>query len=185
MGEPLVIGVGGLAGAGKDTIADYLVSQHGFSRTSYADPIKYALESMGVEGRYLYREKETIIPGLGVSARHLMQSLGTDWGRNMIDADFWCRVMTNRVERLRQDGVTRIVIPDVRFQNEAAWVRSAGILWHVSRPKPATVRPHVSEQGISPLPGEPLFRNDGDLEDLFDRVAIWIAGHPALAERLR
>ena len=181
-----LIGVAGPAGAGKDSIASWLVQSQRFTRVGFADPIKDALELFEVPTTYLYQKKEAPIPGLeGTTARKMMQTLGTEWGRMQIHPDLWVRAMAQRVERLQADGVYRLVIPDVRFENEAAWVRSVGALWHVNRPDTSPVRAHVSEQGISPLPGEPLFRNDGDLDDLFDRLDLWIAGHPALAERLR
>jgi hypothetical protein len=41
----MLVGVAGLAGSGKDTVADILVSKYGFCRVSFADPLKrYAME---------------------------------------------------------------------------------------------------------------------------------------------
>ena len=41
----MIIGVCGLIGAGKDTIADYLVNIHQFRRESFANTLKDAVSS--------------------------------------------------------------------------------------------------------------------------------------------
>jgi cytidylate kinase len=42
----MIIGVCGLIGAGKDTIADYLVNVHGFRRDSFAASLKDAVAAI-------------------------------------------------------------------------------------------------------------------------------------------
>ena len=39
----MIIGICGLIGSGKDTIADYLVEQHNFQKMSFADKLKDAV----------------------------------------------------------------------------------------------------------------------------------------------
>ena len=49
MRDPLIIGLIGRAGAGKDTAADYLCTAHGFERYAFAQPLKTMLEALFVE----------------------------------------------------------------------------------------------------------------------------------------
>ena len=42
----MIIGVTGFIGSGKDTIADYLCTQHGFKRISFAASLKDAVASV-------------------------------------------------------------------------------------------------------------------------------------------
>ena len=42
----MILGVTGLIGSGKDTIADYLVTEHGFKRVSFAASLKDAVAAV-------------------------------------------------------------------------------------------------------------------------------------------
>lgn len=170
---PRLVGLCGAAGVGKDTVAEVLVREHGFRRMAFADPIKDALAAM-LGGLFLTRahshdNKELPIEGLGVSYRMLVQTLGTEWGRQMIGEDFWVAILRRRLA-IEVDATTPVVVSDVRFANEAAWVREFGVLWHIRRPGVAPVRAHASEAGIVPRNGEPVLMNDGSLNDL----ARWV-----------
>jgi len=95
---------------------------------SFADPMRAMLQAMGVSLSNLVdqRHKEQEIEGLGKSARYLMQTLGTDWGRDMIDESVWLWAMKRRIELAREQGAEAIVIDDCRFDNEADWILNAG-----------------------------------------------------------
>ena len=61
-----------------------------------------------------------------------------------------------------------MVITDVRFENEAQWVRKmGGRIVHVIRNNAPTVNPHASEAGVVQLPEDGVIINEGtDLESL-------------------
>jgi len=42
----MIIGICGLIGSGKDTIADYLVKEHNFIKLSFADKLKDCVAEM-------------------------------------------------------------------------------------------------------------------------------------------
>jgi hypothetical protein len=177
--DPLIIGLTGLAGAGKDTVADRLCAAHGFERHAFAEPIRDMLTALltgaGIDYAHLFERdlKELPVPGIGVSGRRMMQTLGTEWGRSL-DTQLWVRVaaVTLGLDDLPNTSPVhdRIVLTDVRFPNEAAWIRSlGGYTWRVVRPAPA-VAEHVSEQHINQLPSDLSIDNSGTLEDLHDEV---------------
>ena len=106
-------------GCGKTTVAS-LLTEH--QCMPFAAPLKRAvwrlLDDLNLEGfRYVYADKEAIIPELGVSARHMMQALGTEWGRACIHPDFWVMIARAETQRIMNDGGS-VVIDDVRFPNE-------------------------------------------------------------------
>lgn len=64
-----------------------------------------------------------------------------------------------------------IVITDIRFENEAAFLRSHnGVIWHIVRPGLQLVNAHSSEAGIERRPEDALIMNDGSLDQLEQQV---------------
>jgi hypothetical protein len=170
-----LIGLSGLAGSGKDTVRAML-EREGFVGLAFADPIRSMIRELligsGIDDAYLdERElKETIIPELGVSYRHMAQSLGTEWGRNL-RSDFWLRAAAAFVTDQQQAGETHFVISDVRFANEAEWIkRQGGKIWRVHREGLASVRAHVSESGIDSIRPSRTIHNNGTPEQLHEAV---------------
>ena len=154
-----LIGLCGPAGSGKDTAADHLVREYGFVRASFAEAPRSMLEALlshiNADHAYLYepRLKPQPIPVLGTSYRQLMQTLGTDWARNMLDADIWLRVLARHLGLdVDQPVHDRIVVTDIRYPNEAAWLKQhGGHLVGIQRPDAPAVRPHTSEQHFNAL----------------------------------
>lgn len=172
MNHPLVIGLTGRARHGKDTVADYLCTHYDLTRLAFADPIRDMLElGLNISTQYSVDNKETTIPWIGASYRELAQTLGTEWGRAR-NPDLWLNVMKVKLVALA-DEFDAIVISDVRFQNEADWVRQIGTLWHVHRPDaPRIGHPnHSSEQGIDyDGDSDHILHNDGSLTALYQTI---------------
>jgi dephospho-CoA kinase len=165
MPQAPLIGIAGRARSGKDTVANFIIAAIGGYRYSFADPIRAMLAPLGVDMNdpYWQARKEDVIPALGVSPRRMMQTLGTEWGRNLINPDLWL-VMAH--QRLLRNG-PGMVISDVRFENEAAWIRKhGGRIIHVIRPEAKAVEAHASEDGIEMLDTDAQLFNSGTLEEL-------------------
>lgn len=165
MPQAPLIGIAGRARSGKDTVANFIIAAIGGYRYSFADPIRAMLAPLGVDmsDPYWQARKEDIIPALGVSPRRMMQTLGTEWGRNLISPDLWL-VLAH--QRLLRNG-PGMVISDVRFENEAAWIRKhGGRIIHVIRPEAKAVEAHASEDGIEMLDTDVQLFNSGTLEEL-------------------
>lgn len=175
-----IIGLHGRARCGKDTVADLLRRHHEFSKLAFAGPIKDMLIGAGLCRREDLdgADKEKPLPHLGVSPRQLMQTLGTNWGRDIIRKDLWIL----RADQAMQQYVkfaAAVVFTDVRFENEAEYVRSlGGAIWHIARPLPGNVTAlHQSEWTLPIKPGTDSFiDNSAGLEQLADAVKRALAG---------
>jgi hypothetical protein len=173
MSLPRLIGLYSPApGCGKTTAANLLIEHQ---RVSFAAPLKRAvwnmLNDLGLEGfRYVYSDKEAIIPELGVSARHMMQTLGTEWGRACIHPDFWVMIARAETQRIMVYGGS-VVIDDVRFPNEAAMIRNlGGELWRIERPGIAYSGDHSSEGGLEGITPDRVIVNDGTIDQLKEKI---------------
>jgi hypothetical protein len=141
-----IIGLIGLIGSGKNTVAEYLVDQYGFRRDSFARSLKDAcsvifdwerimLEGNTKESREWREEvdhwwaEKMNMPNF--SPRLALQVIGTDALRNNFHPDLWFLTLQNRI---RKNPDQHVVISDVRFPNEISFVREqGGILVKVNR----------------------------------------------------
>lgn len=186
MRDPLIIGLTGRAGAGKDTMAAQLCEHHGFERYALAEPLRDMLTQLltdaGIDHAWLFERplKELPIPELGISGRRLMQTLGTGWGRGLRE-DFWLRLADLALGLPAAPVHDRIVITDIRFPNEAAWIAAhQGLLVRVERPV-APVAAHESEQHADTLPCWHVIDNSGTRGYLQDQVEALLHRVEALA----
>lgn len=169
MSRPPVIGLAGRARVGKDTAASFLLAAIGGYRYSFADPMRGMLLQLGIDMNdpYWIERKEDIIPALGRSPRYLMQTLGTEWGRNLVHPQLWLLLAQ---QRLLQNG-PGMIVTDVRFENEADWVRSqGGRVVHILRDDAAKVEAHTSEAGVAVADDDLIIHNNGTLEEFQDRL---------------
>lgn len=131
-GNQVILGLSGPAGSGKTTTARHLVKRYGFYELSFATPIKNALNALfGWDySKWEDREwKESPLvdrgDGIRLSPRRLAQWLGTEAGR-AIDPDIWVNYLFRTHERMLRSPGARVVISDVRFDNEATAIRGIG-----------------------------------------------------------
>lgn len=145
---PALLGIIGPKGSGKSTLADTLIQQLDDEsmgqRIRFAGPLKAMIRTLllkaGIEYPSQYidgHQKEVEIdefPVPGITGRHLLQTLGTEWGREHIDKEVWCSIGVDKACRARSEGKLAI-IDDVRFPNEAKAIRwRGGSLVRVDRP---------------------------------------------------
>ena len=158
-----LIGIAGPARAGKDTLASYLLDNlsDDWSRSSFADPLKEMLRAIGVDCSD--DAKAVVSDDYGVTPRHMMQTLGTEWGRHMIDGDIWVKAFA------RLNAGKCVIVPDVRFENEAELVREHGVLIHLVG-RGGIEGSHVSENAIAFKPGDIVIDNSRDLAWLHSQV---------------
>lgn len=169
-----VIGITGLRGSGKDSVGEILHRRFGYEKFAFADPLKtvvkaaFALTEDHMTDRVL---KEKVLDRWpNQSPRELLQFVGTELFRASypgIWVNAWDHATRNKA---------RVVAPDVRFQDEAALIRSRhGIIIRVLRPG-LEADSHVSESGQASLAADYIIENDGDLTDLDNTVCAVLGG---------
>lgn len=170
-----LIGIMGLARVGKDTATAHLCDTYGMESYAFADPIKSMLT--GVFGD-LFRDgdREAPIDWLGKSPRQLMQTLGTEWGREIVHPDLWVLVADQMWKKYQEIGWgAGVVLSDVRFRNEAEWVLAqGGLLISLSRDGVAAVATHVSEQNIPFDLANVSLENNGTVGELAAAVTATV-----------
>ena len=133
----MIIGICGLIGSGKDTIADYLQNIHQFRRESFAHALKDAVAQVFgwdrelLEGRTkesrAWREQVDAwwADRLGISnltPRYVLQVWGTEVARRSFHDDIWIAALENKLRKTTDD----VVISDCRFPNEIKSIKNAG-----------------------------------------------------------
>jgi len=132
-----IISITGFIGSGKDTIADYLVAEHGFKRESFAGTLKDAvaqvfgwdrelLEGKTHEGR-IWRERvdQWWANRLGIptlTPRWVLQQWGTEVCREGFHNDIWIASLENKLRKTNEN----VVISDCRFPNEIKMIQDLG-----------------------------------------------------------
>ena len=183
---PLIAIYSPCAGSGKSVVATTLMAEFSYEVVKFAGPLKDMarglLRSMGIKPALVERMvegdlKEQVIPGFEtVTTRKIMQTLGTDWGREAVDSDLWVKVAAGKIKSLRLRGVP-VVVDDLRFPNELTTIRElGGMTVRLDRPDP-------TGDGLSRYEGllnNELFdrhlMNDGTIEQLRERTRRLVTG---------
>lgn len=158
-----LIGIAGKARSGKDTAAQYLLNTLGadWYSASFADPMKEMLNVIGVDTGDGF--KDLPVNQYGVSTRHMLQTLGTEWGRNLIDSNFWVDVFAN------MNAYQCVIVPDVRFENEAELIREFGVLICIEG-RGGIEGGHISERKLQYDDRDIYIDNRGSLSELYEKL---------------
>ena len=148
------IGLIGLAGSGKDTAAKALYNL-GYTRAAFADELKFLALGFGWRG-----EKDE-------RGRVLLQDLGMAARKH--DPYHWIAYVE------RWTGHKKLVVyTDVRFQNEADYIRSkGGIIVRIVRPE-IIAQNHESELKQAEIAADIEIVNDSTVEALHQKVRTLI-----------
>lgn len=149
MEKRVVIGLSGLQGSGKSTVARYLHEHHNFHRRSFAFPMKCMMLALGVKAEEMEDQvlKEVAHPALcGHSPREVLIALGEGF-REKLNTDFWVKKW---LQAVTSEGYSnKVVVEDIRRENEEAAVRKlGGIIVRIERPGlvvPERWRSHATE----------------------------------------
>lgn len=152
-----IIGLTGKAGSGKDFIASECMPEY----------FKFALANhfkIDVVRKYIFTYEE-VFDTKPANVRHRLQQIGTEENRDKYGMDTWVDAAECWIHSIyKANKITKFVISDVRFDNEAEWIRRKGglvvkILSDRSRDgMDAEALKHPSEAGVR--------------DDLIDNVII-------------
>lgn len=174
-----ILGLTGLPRCGKDTVALLLVQHFDFARYAFAGPVKDMLKAgLGLTHDEVNApDKEVTIARIGATPRYLLQTLGTEWGREMVGPDLWIKIAEQRTHHFRKAGCP-LVFTDVRFENEADHVRRlGGAIWHIKRQASTVVNLHKSNSGVALVRGvDSVITNDDGLDQLEGMVRLAMRG---------
>lgn len=168
----MLIGLVGYKGSGKGVVAQALREHEGFVTVKMAGALKemfaaylaYVGAGRAVIGRMIEGDlKEVPADCLGGrTPRHAMQTLGTEWGRDLIHKGLWIDAFKRRANLFEN-----VVCDDVRFLNEAAAIKEhGGFLVRVLRPDNAIDLSHPSEREIGEIKCDVTIVNDKDVAHL-------------------
>lgn len=176
----MIIGLTGFIGSGKGTVGDILVKKHGYQKFAFADALKDAVSVIFQWDRHLlegdtdesraFRELRdewwSKQFGYDVTPRLMLQVMGTEACRRGIADNIWIAALEKRIA-----GHQRVVITDVRFPNEIAFVRSVGgKVVRVKRGEDPSyderVKMHVSETAWYNTVPDIVINNEGTIDDL-------------------
>ncbi len=134
---PPVVGITGKAGSGKDRFYSLVLSKLGYTKLALADGVRVlsAILMARAYPRVLENDAELlrVFPSIyrdlftmekPPMARTLLQYVGTEFARGY-DPDYWIKALAPLVEERLSKGIP-VAITDVRFPNEAQYVRSLG-----------------------------------------------------------
>ena len=194
----MIIGICGLIGSGKGTVADILVENHNFQKLSFADKLKDGVASVfdwdrdmlegDTDRSRIWREKQdefwTNETGMSVTPRLVLQLFGTDCMRNGFFDGIWVSLVK---QQILENPDTNWVIPDVRFPNEVKMIQSVqGQVWQVRRGDLPVWFMDKRDNNIEPTDVHPsewawidqdesfneIIYNDDSLEELLKKIEI-------------
>lgn len=148
-----IIGISGQKRSGKDTsalIIKEFLEKKGKKAViySFAYPLKLAVSKcFAISMNTIEHKKEVQIDLWKKSPRQLLQQVGDKM--RSIDQDVFLKNMRKKIKQTPKN--TTIIISDVRFDNEAKFVRSlGGVIIIVERNNIHKNDKHITEQGINP-----------------------------------
>jgi len=145
-----IIAFSGPKGVGKTTVARAIESrvwQH-VCIFSFADPIRKMLATLlpGIDLKDPVIKEQPIAWMNEKSPRELLQSLGTEWGRNMVAKDIWTGALRREIEAAPFET---IIIDDCRFADEVKMIRDmAGTIIGITRTGIKYTNEHATEKEL-------------------------------------
>lgn len=198
-----VVGIGGQARSGKDTLGSYLIQRLSgigelgrWERHGFAEPVKHIfMDVFDVDTDFVENWKTLAQPppGFQLPVRSCLTLIGD--GFRQMKPTVW-------IDKLFRDVRSHLVITDVRYLNEVESIRRrAGVVILLYRPGFANDIPSPSEQELMPLirrllnlgiegpirksdiPCDYFLVNGGSIEDLRRKAEEHIL--PDLVPRIR
>jgi hypothetical protein len=174
----MIIGLSGYAQSGKDTVAGMLIGLYGYENVAFASNIRkllYEMDPFINDGQPVFRLQDLIdsqgwenAKATAPEVRRLLQDLGVG-ARALFGKNFWVDQVLNTI-----NPTNRIVITDVRFQNEAEEIKKieGSQIWRINRPGVGPVNNHISETDMDLWDWDAVItnNNDNDMQALINQI---------------
>ena len=182
-----IVGIGSQMRVGKDCAAQGLCRDLSFKRIGFADSLKDLAmiadplaqsSSMAVNVNIGHGRLAWMVQGMGwetakdsyPEVRSFLQKLG-DGCRQVFGKDIFVRQVLDQIK-----PGDNVVIPDVRFPDEAEAIKAAGgLLIRIDRPGFGTRGSHLSETALEGYDGwDVVYKNDTTIHDLQTGIVAWV-----------
>lgn len=172
-------------GAGKTSVAN-AVCDLGFVRVKFAGPLKAMLraylQNIGADSNTIDKMlegslKECPSPYFcGKSPRYAMQTIGTEWGRELIGDKIWLNAMGSKIDSYSNpEHQTPVVVDDLRFVNEWDLLNNLSnavtFFYKIVRPGLEAHHTHSSEGNLDGKKPTRILVNDFSNVDAFSVYA--------------
>jgi len=157
----MIVGFTGAKGCGKSTVfANHLIKKYKFEGVSHADPMKNMLMALGLTKDHVDGPLKDLPCDLlgGRTPRWGLQSIGKEWGRDLMHPDLWIIQWDNNIK-----GHKRVVADGVRFENEVLKIKLlGGLIIRIRRPSVEGQSSHESELYATTLKADyEIFNEEG------------------------
>lgn len=169
----MIIAVCGASGAGKDTVADYIVSKYGFQHMAFADALKaLCAQKYHIPLTYFYASKDTVIDKINKTPRDIMITEAA-YARSVFGDDVFVDIVFNKINKFPYKDY---VISDLRFYNELRRVRIVGgKSWFLIREQRQSINVQCGLE-ILPEHCDLVIENNSSIDDLFKSIDKNIGG---------
>lgn len=171
MNKPNIAIVGKMY-AGKTTLAEAFVKNHGYHKVAMAGPLKMIAKL--AYGEVVEKDKEYPVVSLEDgsmgfrSGRQILQGIGQ--ALKVVDRDIWLKIFINDTNDMDNSPY---VVDDVRFEFEADYLRGEGwTIVKVDTPEPARVHRAFQLTGKEPTRGELFHESEVEVDDIKEDIYI-------------
>jgi len=175
----MIIGILGKKGSGKDTVADIIIELlPQYKKKAFADNLKKVcsiITNIPLENWYNQDLKDFILPnfwpdkkGQLYTYRTLMQTIGTEAIRDVVNDDIWIDGVLDKYRQLRNTNERYdLLISDVRYEKEyVKIIELDGIIIKVVRESIKSDDQHSSEKQVDEIVGDYTIYNNSTIENL-------------------
>jgi hypothetical protein len=122
----VIIGFSGKMGSGKNYLAESIIAPFLKSQGAQVLTLAFA-DQLKIEVMTKYNlSYDDVFEKKTPETRAILQNEGTENGRDKRGSDIWIKYLSSWIQIFAARGVEHFLITDVRFKNEAEWIKQLG-----------------------------------------------------------